>query len=188
MCTYTAAEITQTAEQIAFGDSRRSEHAVVAFDHIVQAQNLLAIADAHFQAAFDLFIIFRHNRACISPPRHLIAAAASTPSGAPPLPIYICTPVPSMPALTIGLTSPSVSTEYVLRHANLIHNTIVTFTVQQYDGQVRTLRSKALATRSRFSLTGASNIDAAFSSRTEQRSYPYTCQEHAAGSLSVRWQ
>lgn len=50
MCTYTAAEITQTAEQIAFGDSRRSEHAVVAFDHIVQAQNLLAIADAHFQA------------------------------------------------------------------------------------------------------------------------------------------
>ena len=51
MCTYTAAEITQTAEQIAFGDSRRSEHAVVAFDHIVQAQNLLAIADAHFQAA-----------------------------------------------------------------------------------------------------------------------------------------
>ena len=59
MCTYTAAEITQTAEQIAFGDSRRSEHAVVAFDHIVQAQNLLAIADAHFQAAFDLFIIFR---------------------------------------------------------------------------------------------------------------------------------
>ena len=62
MCTYTAAEITQTAEQIAFGDSRRREHAVVAFDHIVQAQNLLAIADAHFQAAFDLFIIFRARR------------------------------------------------------------------------------------------------------------------------------
>mgnify|MGYP003014221408 CR=1 FL=1 len=38
MCTYTAAEITQTAEQIAFGDSRRSEHAVVAFDHIVTVE------------------------------------------------------------------------------------------------------------------------------------------------------
>ena len=54
-----AAKVLDASHHGRIGNGRRREDAVVAFDHIVQAQNLLAIADAHFQAAFDLFIIFR---------------------------------------------------------------------------------------------------------------------------------
>ena len=47
------------------------------------------------------------KRACISPPTHFKAAAANTPSGAPPVPTTMCTPEPSIQHSIAGLTSPS---------------------------------------------------------------------------------
>ena len=44
----------------------------------------------------------------IAPPRHLIAAAEITPSGVPPMPISMSTPVPAVAAAIDGATSPSV--------------------------------------------------------------------------------
>src|SRR3972149_3860242 len=50
----------------------------------------------------------RHrNCAWISPPRHLRAAAVSTPSGAPPVPITACTPVPETATELPAVRAPS---------------------------------------------------------------------------------
>ena len=48
------------------------------------------------------------SRPCMSPPRHFTAAAASTPSGAPPMPRIMSMAPVSMATVRAGATSPSV--------------------------------------------------------------------------------
>src|SRR5918992_1301235 len=49
----------------------------------------------------------KRKRAWISPPRQRSAAAVITPSGAPPMPMTACTPVPDTAALIAAERSPS---------------------------------------------------------------------------------
>ena len=62
-----------------------------------------------FIALFFSISFLNISLPCIFPPTHFNAAAARTPSGAPPLPIYMSTPVFSVFAQCITpATSPSV--------------------------------------------------------------------------------
>ena len=90
-------EKPHAADEVAVGDAGRAEHDVLARYEIVDRPERdpgrRSPSPARARASSSLRGCSRPMK---SPPRHLIAAAASTPSGAPPVPIATWMPVDSI--------------------------------------------------------------------------------------------
>ena len=93
----------------AVGDAGCGEEHVVARDEVVGRQHPLDVEPAVEQLLRARRRCAGYSRPWIAPPRHFSAAAATTPSGVPPIPSSMSMPDPPVVAAEIApATSPSV--------------------------------------------------------------------------------
>ena len=102
------AEEADAFHQRAVGDAGRGEDERLAGRQVLRRVDPLQVGDPHRPAA--LFVLGRRRRPAARRSRRCrqrIAAAVSTPSGAPPMPITACTPIPPTAAAMPADRSPS---------------------------------------------------------------------------------
>ena len=166
MRTHAAAKITQAVQQLAFGNSRGSKHAVVAFNHVVNGQHFVYIGNAHVDAAFNLCFIFR-AQTCLH-----IAAKAFNCCGCQYA--FRCAALADV-HMHAGTFNTCVDNRVNIAVGNemdactcaadLVHQIIMAFAVQQYNSQVAYFSVKGFGNALQVFAYRCVDVDAAFGTR-----------------------
>ena len=181
-------EVIQAMQHVAISNSSCSKHAVITLNQIIQGQHLIHIGNAHLQTTLYLSIILGAQTSLHIATQAFNSNSAQNALGSPTLTNVHMHAAAFDAALYDGVNiavgnQGNTSTGL----ANLLHQRIMTFTIQEHNIQICNLAAHSFSNTLQIYTHGSININAALSARTYSNFIHIhigSMQQAAAGSNS----